>query len=162
LADADIQKLEKTYDQKMETLKRKIERQRLEVEEQGSKLNSRRLEEGLAAGELVLGLLGKRRKSLSGSVSKRRMTSQAKAALEQEQQELGTLEAQLKDLEQAKTREMTEVRDRWADRVKEISEVALSPNKKDIYVGTFGVLWLPYYLVKRGGRLEQLPAFTLE
>jgi len=161
LADADIQKLEKTYDQKMETLKRKIERQRLEVEEQESKLNSRRLEEGLAAGELVLGLLGKRRKSLSGSVSKRRMTSQAKAALEQEQQELGALEAQLKDLESEKTKELAEMRDRWAEQVKEINEISLSPNKKDIYVGTFGVLWLPYYLVKRGGRLEQLPAFEL-
>lgn len=162
LADADIQKLEKTYEQKMETLKRKVERQRLEVEEQEGKLNSRRLEEGLAAGELVLGLLGKRRKSLTGSISKRRMTSQTKAALEQERQELETLEAQLKDLEREKTRELTEVRDRWADRVKEINEVALSPNKKDIYVSTFGVLWLPYYLVNRGGKLEQLPAFTLE
>ncbi len=162
MADAEIQKLEKTYEKKIEMLVRKVDRQKLEVEEQESKLNSRRLEEGLAAGELVLGLLGKRRKSLSGSVSKRRMTSQAKAALEQEMQELEALEAQVKDLESEKARELAEVRDRWAEQVKEVSEVSISPSKKDIYMGTFGVIWLPYYLVKRGGRLEQLPAFTLE
>ena len=160
LAQGDMDKLEDTYDKKLDAIESKIKRQEMEVEEQKDELNQRRLEEAGTHGEFLLSVLtSKRRRSVSSSLSKRRMTAKAKADLEQEQHELLDLEEQIKKIEKEKTEAIAEVKDKWAEAVNDVEEVPITPYKKDIYVELFGVVWLPYYLFKTGKELREVAAF---
>ena len=47
----------------------------------------------------------------------------------------------------------------WAEKASEITKIPVTPYKKDIFIETFGLAWLPYYQVEIAGRLTDLPAF---
>lgn len=158
--EAELKKLETSNSNKIEALKIKVERKQFEVKEQEELVSTRRIEEIGAHGELLLSVLGKRRRSVSTSLSKRRMTQQANTNLEKKRQELKVLQAQLQDLQQDWDAAKTETQDRWAQKVNDLSEIPMSPNKKDIYLELFGVLWLPYYLVQAGQEAQEVAAFS--
>ncbi len=156
---AEQKKLDDLYRRKLETLDNKVERQRLEVKEQEDELSQRRMEELGTGGELLLSLFGGRRRSISSSLSKRRMTAQAKADLEQERKELQVLEKQYADLEEEYKKALAELQERWAKLVADESEVPLPPQRSNIFTELFGVAWCPYYLVTVEGQTQTLPAF---
>lgn len=156
---AEQKKLDELYRRKLEALDSKIDRQRLEVKEQEDELSQRRMEELGAGGELLISLLGGRRRSLSSSLSKRRMTAQAKADLEQERKELQALEKQYADLEEEYKKALAELQERWAKLVADESEVPLPPQRSNIFTELFGIAWCPYYLMTVEGQTKTLPAF---
>ncbi len=123
-------------------------------------MSQRRTEQLGTMAEFGLSLLGSRKRSISSSLSKRRLTQKAKADLEQERQELDALEKELKDIESAFQKDKAGVQDRWSETVKDVNEVPITPYKKDIYIELFGVAWLPYYLLKVGAARKEAPAFT--
>nr|MBP7355411.1 hypothetical protein [Longilinea sp.] len=143
-----------------ETMKQKIKRQEKEVESQEDEVSQRRTEELGTHGELVLSLLGGRKRSISSSLTKRRLTQQAKADLEEEKQELDALEEQLISMEAEHKAALAAIQERWSQAANDQSEVPLSPLKKDIFVEAFGIAWTPYYLIRNGDKLEKLAAFT--
>ncbi|HOD03723.1 MAG TPA: type IV secretion system DNA-binding domain-containing protein [Anaerolineaceae bacterium] len=157
---AEVDKLETTYRTKLETMKQKIKRQEKEVESQEDEVSQRRTEELGTHGELVLSLLGGRKRSISSSLTKRRLTQQAKADLEEEKQELDALEEQLIAMEAEHKAALAAIQERWSQAANDQSEVPLSPLKKDIFVEAFGIAWTPYYLIRNGDKLEKLAAFT--
>ena len=151
--------LEIKYDKKIDTLMSKIKRQELEVEEQEDEVDQRRLEELGTHGELLISLLSKRKRSISSSLTKRRMTSQAKAELEQEIQELEDLEKLLESLESEKKQALLMIKEKWSEIVNQIDEIPLKPYKKDISIEAFGILWLPYYVIEEKGHQRFLRAY---
>ena len=155
-------KLEKTYDDKLSKLMEKVTRQEMEVDQQEGELSQRRMEELGTHGELLLSLLGSRRKSVSSSLSKRRMTQQAKMELEQEEKELVMLEKNVEDLRKEKVEALDGLEKEWQEIVEEVTEVPLTPYKKDIFVEYFGIVWMPYYLIRVEDRLREVPAFKSE
>lgn len=157
--DQEIDKLKGVFEKKRDALERKIKLQEMQVDEQKGDLDQRRLEELGTGGELLLSVFTNRRKSISSSLSKRRMTAKAKANFEQEQQELKALEEQMRGLDKEQEQAVQDVRDRWVDAVNDIDEIPLTPYKKDIFVELFGVAWLPYFRVKSGTELREIPAF---
>jgi hypothetical protein len=161
--EAEIDKLETAFDKKLDALEAKVRRQELEVKEAEDEVGQRRLEELGTHGELLLSMLtSKRRRSVSSSLTKRRMTQQAKDDFEQETAELADLKKQLDTMEKEQEDAIQQTRDRWAAVVNDISEVPLTPYKKDIFVDTFGVAWLPFYQVRDGSRLRDVAAFRRE
>ena len=157
--DAEVEKVEAALDKKLKTLETRIKRQEMEVDEQEAELGQRRMEEIGAAGSVLLKVLGSKKASLSKSMTKRRMTSKAKAELEQEEQELEDLQKQLEDLMAEKEDALKALNDKWADVVDDTTEIAVSPYKKDIYVAVFNVLWMPYYQLSSDERAKMVPAF---
>jgi hypothetical protein len=160
--DAEAEKLADTFNAKQKALAAKISRQEQVVDGKKDAVSSRNVEGLAAGGELLLSLLGGRKKSLSSSLSKARMTKQAKAALKQEQEELDQLETELNDLEAEQKAALKDLQDRWAGVVNDIDEVTVTPAKKDIYMDLFGLVWLPYYIFNVDGRLRETPAFALQ
>ncbi|MCE1252002.1 MAG: DUF87 domain-containing protein [Anaerolineae bacterium] len=157
------EKVESAYERKVDALARKIDRQKMEVAEQKTEVDQRKMEQLGAGGELVLSLFSKRRKSISSSLSKMRLTEQAKADLEQEQRELQDLEKEYNKLMQAKTDDINKIKDRWADIVNDASEVSVTAARKDILVERFGVAWTPYYLFRcPDGQVKEAPACAAE
>ena len=118
------------------------------------------MEEMGTHGELLLSLFSRRKRSVSRSLTKRRMTTQAKAKLEQEHEELEQLQKKLDDMQEEKDEAIREAKDRWADAVNDISDIPLVPYKKDIFIQFFGIAWTPFYLIKEGDKIMEVPAVS--
>ena len=41
----------------------------------------------------------------------------------------------------------------------EVKEVTIKPQRSDIYLEAFAIVWLPYYLVRVEDSLREIPAF---
>jgi len=108
--------------------------------------------------ENVLGLLTGSRSSrrVSTSLTKRRLTAQAKADIEESLDSIEELEAELaEEIEDV----IEEVENKWADIASEIDEIPVTPFKKDILIDVFGVAWMPYHVVEVEGKVTQIPGF---
>ncbi|MEA4906091.1 MAG: type IV secretion system DNA-binding domain-containing protein [Anaerolineaceae bacterium] len=152
-------KLEAAFVRKIEALRRKVSRQNSEVDEQQQEVEQRRMEEWGTHGELALSIFSKRRRSVSSSFTKHRLTQQAQADLEQEKQELRAMQGELGALEEEYKQSLAGLQEKWAQAVNDIQEVPVNPQKSNIFVEFYGIAWLPYYLVRVGGQLREAPAF---
>jgi len=86
---AEAARIKTDYDQRLTALRQKITHQEAQEKQQQDEVNQRRNEELGAGGEFVLGLFGGRKRSLSTSLTKRRLAEQAKDDLEQVRQTTG-------------------------------------------------------------------------
>ncbi|MGE5464621.1 MAG: hypothetical protein ACM3PS_14770, partial [Syntrophothermus sp.] len=131
------------------------------LREDEAELSHRKVEEVGTHFENLTGLFGGRRSArrLSSSLSKRRMTEQAKADVEESQDAIEDFKAQIAELEQRRQEIIAEIHDKWGKVVGSASEVTVVPKKTDIFVNLFGVAWMPYYVIRTGSQTMELPAF---
>jgi len=159
--DAEIKKASATFDTKLQALQDKLEREQRELKQDQAELSSRKMEEIGTGLETVAGLLGLGRKhSISSSITKRRMASQAKSNVEDSANTIKDIQDQIATIEKEKTDALQAMNDRWADVANQITEIPIAAQKKDILLDFFGVAWMPYHLVKIGEQLVELPGFT--
>jgi hypothetical protein len=158
IADAEQDKLAVTFNKKRDAMEAKEKRQELEVEEQKSDLNARRLEEAGTHGELLLSMFVGRKRSVSKSITKRRMTSQSKLELKQEEEELAAIEQQMNALEAEYKKALDDIQAKWEKEINKVDEVPVSPSKTNIFLDNYGIAWVPYYLVKSGGQVIEVLA----
>jgi hypothetical protein len=159
--DAEIAKKTATIDRQIKTLQDKMAREERELREDEADLQHRKMEEMGTHAENVLGLFTGSRstRKLSSSLSKRRMTENAKAEVEESVDAISQFKKQLAELGRQREEMIAEINDRWGRVVNEISEVTINPKKTDVFVNLFGVAWLPYYIVQAGLDELELPAF---
>jgi len=164
LRDGEIAKVEAAYDKKLAALQDKLNREQRELDQDESELSQRTIEEVGRAAETVFGLFAKRKSSrnLSSSLTKRRMTAQAKADVEESKKAIADMEKQLAGLEKEKAQAIAEVESRWGEVAVKDDEIALTPLKKDIQLEIFGVAWFPYYVIKTDQQTTELPAYRAE
>lgn len=158
-AAADSDKTAKTFDTKIAALERKIETQELSVKSAESSVNQRRLETLATGGSAVFGMLTGKKRTLTSTLSKNRMASEAKDKMEAKKAALEQLLAQLEDLKREKDSVVAASQDKMAGIAEEITELPIKPAKSDIYPDIFAVAWLPYYIVTHDGKKVELPAF---
>jgi len=123
-------------------------------------LNQRRLEEAGTHGEVLLAMFTKGRKSISSSLTKRRLTSQAKAKLEKEKEDVEFAIKNLSTLQEEMKAAIAKLDNDWKGKINEVTEIKVSPLKKDIFIELFGIAWVPYYLVEIDGRTQRICAFN--
>ncbi|RPJ25113.1 MAG: ATP-binding protein [Chloroflexi bacterium] len=162
--DAEIAKKSATLDRQLKTLEDKLAREERELREDEAELSNRKVEEAGTHLENLTGLFGGRRKAsrLSSSLTKRRMTEQAKSEVEESLDAIDQFKAQLKELEKRRAEVIAEINDRWGRLVNEITEVTIAPKKTDVFVKLFGVAWMPHYVIKSDTDTFELPAFGAE
>jgi hypothetical protein len=159
--DAEARKVEASFDRQIDALGGKQAREERELEKDQSELADRRLEELGTHTENLISLFSRRGRyrRLSTSLAKRRMTDQAKAEVEESRQALRDYGEQFAALEEAKAQALAEISERWGRIAVDITEITVTPYKKDILLDFFGVAWLPYYQVRIGGQVEELAGF---
>ena len=157
--DDAIDAVKDKYEQKLDKLEAKLKKEMLELEEDKQELGHRRLEEVGKGIENALGLFSGRRKSISTSLTKRRMTSKAKSDLESSELDVKNVEAEMAAMEDEMKKEMEELEASWADVMDQVVEIPVSPYKKNIFTEAFGVIWLPFYAFKEGESWATVPAF---
>jgi flagellar motility protein MotE (MotC chaperone) len=157
--DEEIEEIKAKYEKKLDSLEDKLKKEMQELEEDKQELSHRRMEEAGKGLETIVGLFAGRRRSISTSLTKRRMTSQAKADVEESEQEIIEIEKDMKEMEEELKEELEEVNEHWEDAISEVTEEPVSPYKKNIFVEMFGVLWLPQYAFDQDGRWVTVPAY---
>ena len=151
-------------DRQLKSLEDKLAREERELAKDEDELSNRKMEEAGTHLENLTGLFGGRRKAsrLSSSLTKRRMTQQARADVEESKEAIEEFNRQLAELQKHREEVIAEINDRWGRVVNEITEVTISPKKTDIFVKLFGVAWLPHYIIKSDTDTFELPAFGAE
>jgi predicted transcriptional regulator len=157
--DAEIKKLKTKYKTKIERVQKKLSREKRELTEDEADFSQRKLEELGTHAENLLGLFGGSRRRVSSSLTKRRMTSKAKADVEESKDAIEELENDLAELAEEIENLIDEIEDNWGEVAGDISQLPVSPLKKDIHVDLFGVAWMPFHNVEVDGKNEQLPGF---
>ena len=162
--DAEIEKQAGKVERKIATLQDRMAREERELAQDESELSQRKLEELGTGAENLLGLFTGSRSTrrLSSSLTKRRMTAQAKDDVEESIDAIADYKKQIAELEKERAQITEDVNSRWGDLVNDITEITLNPKKTDIYVNLFGVAWTPHYIVEVGGQTLELPAFGAE
>ncbi|MBN1580783.1 MAG: ATP-binding protein [Anaerolineae bacterium] len=151
--DAELGKVEKGYQTKIERLEARIRREERELGQDEIEFEARKREELLSAGESVIGLFAKRRSSrmLSTASRKRRLTQQAKAEVQESWDVIADLEGQIENLVQDMENEQSEIQSCWQEIAEkldqELQTVLVRPRKADIFVEAFGVIWMPHWEV---------------
>ncbi|NMB69271.1 MAG: DUF87 domain-containing protein [Chloroflexi bacterium] len=155
-------KIEAANDRKIDALKEKIRKQTNKVEELQREVSQRTAEEVGKGLETIASLFGGRKRSLSGNLSKRRMTASAKADLSTAREDLESLNKQLEELTELKENEQKELEEKWAHVVDDETEVPVNTTRSNIYIDFFGVAWVPYYQAEFGGQTVEIPAYHQE
>jgi hypothetical protein len=160
--DAEMAKATAALDRQIKALQDKMAREERELKMDQDELQQRKGEEIATHAENVLGLFGGRKSSrrLSSSLSKHRMTEQAKDEVQESEDAIKTYEAQLADLQQQRQQLLDQAGSKWGDSVNTVTEIPILPKKTDIYVNLFGVAWLPYYQIQGGAAPVEIPAFA--
>ena len=157
--DAELAKVNASFDNKMSTLKDKLARLNNQIRQDQENVDGRKREELGTNVENIVGLFTRSRRRISSSFTKHRLTDEARARLETDQQALAALQNQLDELDRSRQQAVKEASDRWAALADDMTEIPVTPAKKDIYLELFGVIWLPYYVIP-GIAEGELPGFT--
>lgn len=159
MMSAELEKVTFTIETKISTLQRKIDAQELDVKAAQNAVNQRNLESLATGGSALLGMLTGRKRSLSSTMSKVRMTEAAKDKRLAEEQDLEALNDQMKELLLQKEKAVKDVTEKWSEVVAKTSEISIKPAKSDIFSELYGVGWLPYYLTDNAGSRVEIPAY---
>ena len=90
------------------------------------------------------------------------MTQQARADVEESKEAIKEFNRQMEELQKRREEVIAEINDRWGRVVNEITEMTIAPKKTDVLIKVFGVAWMPYYVIKAGTEIFELPAFGAE
>ena len=149
--EAEIEKISKTYNAKLEKLNNKLEKAQLVVEEKSSQLKQKGVQTGVAAVELLVGLFGGgRKRSASTSVNKGSQTINAKSALEKAQLDVENLNEDIQTVKDELEAKTEEIKEKWESLLDAKKEVKITVAKKDIFVDAFGICWMPYCMNENG------------
>jgi hypothetical protein len=161
--DAELAKATATFDRQIAALNDKLAREQRELTQDEVALEQRKREETGNMLELGASLLGLgRKKSFTTQITKGRLSQQAKANVDESVDTIKQFQAQLQDLQQKRAQAIQDANERWAAVVNQVSEIPIPAKKSDVYVQVFGVAWQPFYLIRGGGDLYELPAFGAE
>ena len=151
--------LEEKFDRKLDTIKERLLREERELEEDQAEFSQRRLEELGTHAENLLSLLAGRRRRMTTSLTKRRMTSKAKADIKESLDVIDQYKEEIEELEAERAQMLEEVEEKWHQVLEDTSEIPVTPYKKYIQVELFGVAWMPVYRGESGGRRLELSAY---
>jgi len=157
--EEDREKVNKSFDKKLGTIKDRLLREKRELHEDEVELSQRKIEEVGTHAENLISLLVGRQRRMTTSLTKRRMTSQAKADVEESLDAIEAYKKEIADLEKERQDAIREVDEKWQEILEGDTEIPVTPYKKDILMEIFGVAWFPYYLYEDGGREIELAAY---
>lgn len=158
--EMDREKVNRGFDKKLDTIKDRLMREERELNEDETELSHRKMEEVGTLAENLISLLVGRQRRMTTSLTKRRMTSQAKADVKESLDSIEQYKKEIEDLERERQDVLRDVDDKWQEILEGNIEIPVTPYKKDILLEIYGVAWLPYYLYQDQGREIELAAYS--
>ena len=137
----------------------RIEREQQELEQDEAELSSRKMEEYGTYAETVISLFGGRKRRLSTSLSKRRMSAKAKADVKESRVAIEGFKEDIENLKEQRDEALEGIQEKWLEIIEDVEEIPVAPYKKDVLLDMYGIAWMPYHLVSIGEKLEELPGY---
>ena len=141
--ETELDKVEAQFEKKIEAIETKLDREERELQEDQADLTRRKQEEMATHAETFLSLFSRRKKSVSSSMTKRRMTGKAKEDVDESIDAIADFKEELDEMAREMKEALQAVEDKWADIIADTSEITVTPFKKDIDAELFGVAWMP-------------------
>lgn len=157
--DDEAEKAKEKIETKLTALEKKLAKEKRALNEDESRASGRKLEEYGTHAENILSLFLGRRRTLTTSLTKRRLSSEADEDVKETKAEIQDLEAQIAELTAEAQGVVNDIDSRWDNLAQEVTQIPLQPAQSDIFVSLFGIAWLPYHRVDVGGRTVELPAY---
>ncbi|NOZ72210.1 MAG: hypothetical protein GXP38_09895, partial [Chloroflexi bacterium] len=166
--DAEVEKMRRKYRTQLDRLETRLKREERELAEDEAEYEARKREEMISGAETVIGLLGifgrRRTRGLSTAATKHRLTSRAKADIEESHEEIARIQAEIEDLKKTIQEEAEEITRKWAETLDDIETYLVKPRRADIQIDTVALGWLPYweisYTSARGRTIQdRIPAW---
>ncbi len=147
--DAEVDRLRERYAARMERLEAKLRKEKREWEQDQADYAARKRESWIATGEMLLTLMRRRRvyRTASWNASRRRLANRAKMEVEESQQEIEDMEAELAGLRQELEREVRQITPKWVDILKALTTYPVRPRRADIKVRIVGLAWVPSWVI---------------
>jgi hypothetical protein len=168
--DADVGKLRRKYQKKLDRLETRLMREQQELTHDQSEYQARKREEVISAGESVISILGvfgrsRRSTTFSRAARKRRMTTRAKAKVDESVREIARLQAQIEELRAEMNEDVSALTEKWTSSLEEIETQTIKPRRADVQVEMVALAWAPYweigYRSARGSiAYERIPAWV--
>ena len=150
LSAAEIEKVKKTHEAQLDKLEAKLKKLNVTLEDKQNQVKQRGVQTVAAAGELILSLIQKRKKSVSSSLTKVNQTSTAKKAQEKVELDIEAVTDQIQDAIDSYEAKLEEIQAKWDEVLDQNKELRITVAKKDIFVDAFGICWQPYYTNSNG------------
>jgi hypothetical protein len=145
----EIKKLKTTYNKKVSALKKKVTKEKRELDEDEKDHSQRKMMELATHFENIFSS-GSSRRRISSSLSKRRQTAKAKLDVQESLEVIDELQDEIEDLLVEMEDAIDDVEEKWAEVASQIEEISIAPFKKDIFMSQFGVAWIPYLQIETG------------
>jgi hypothetical protein len=155
----DLVKLAEANKKKLAVLQDKLDKEERELARDKSELSQRTMEEVGSGLETVLGLFGGRKRSVSTNLTKRRLTSSAKANVDESVDTIADLKKQIAEFEKVYETEKEALQEKWNKVAVETTSIPIVPSRSSIFTEAYGVIWLPYYQVISSGQTQELPGY---
>jgi hypothetical protein len=143
LEDEAAVKLRLKMQSKMDRLQQQMARARDKVERLAQSATGKKAEGLWNAGEMLLSLFTKKKKSFSSVLSKSRQAVEASTRSSQAEEELQRLEQDLLSLQHELESALADLDNEFAAKAEAIETTEIRLAKKNIVVDTFEVLWVP-------------------
>jgi hypothetical protein len=157
--EVEATKVASSFDKKIERIEDRLDREERELREDKAELSQRRREEWGTHAENVFSLFGGRKRRLSSSLSKRRMAEKAEADVEESVEAIEDYEQGIAELQEERERALEDVNQKWRDIADDMTEIPVTPYKKDILIDLFGVAWMPFHVLQIENEVLELPGF---
>jgi broad specificity phosphatase PhoE len=155
----DLNDLAARYNKVFDRLEDKADRKTSRIEAEEGELASRKQEALVSTGESVLRLLkGRLYETVSRIARLRRYSQQSSEQVEVLEEDLAVIEENLDEAEARMDKEIEAIHQKWTNAARQIEEVAVTPNKKDITLQLFGIGWVPHWHIRAGQNAVILPA----
>ncbi len=142
-ADADLQKLSRTADRKVDRLRDKIRKAEAKVARYESKAKADKAQEMVNGVEVLASMFFGRRRSLTSVASRRKASASATRRADDAADDLSALQAELEELQDDLETRRAEVEDEAMSALDHIEEREVRLEKNDIAVRDYGILWIP-------------------
>ncbi len=149
--DDEVEAMRKKSEKKLDRLEVRLNREERELSEDEAEHSARKREEVFSMGETIvgmLGLFGRRRRSLSGAVTKRRMTARAKADIEESVAEIARIKEEMEALQQEMQDEADTISEEWEEILDKVETYTVKPRRQDVRVDLVALAWVPAWEIE--------------
>lgn len=166
--DREVDALEKKFEVQMERLSDKIRKEERELAKDEAEHQSRKASELAGLGETVLGFfLGRKStRGIGSAISRRRMTANAKADIEESREALTALEEEQEKINAEMKAIVGNITMKWEHPEAQLVSEELAPRRSDVAVHFVALGWLPFWKVAYDGtngiETIALPAYRLQ
>ena len=147
--DAEVDTLAQKYNAQIARLQARLHKQQRDLIENETEAAALNREKWVTIGETVVGaLLGSRRtRVISTTMTKQRLTDQARLDVVEGRQSVDSLRQQISDLQAQSQRAAEAITSRWSAALDDVQEVKVMPRKTDVAVRLVALAWLPAWEV---------------